>query len=76
MIRLKGELRENPNLACLFCKRTTDNEHVYGKIYTLKDITCHYFCVVSEIIDKIYYNNYINSSCCNKISAHEPNDEK
>ncbi|XP_045489065.1 uncharacterized protein LOC110997799 [Pieris rapae] len=31
---------------CCFCKRDVDDELLYGKLYAIGDIHCHYFCVL------------------------------
>lgn len=35
--------------SCAFCHRDVDDEVIYGKLYAIGDIQCHYFCVVSII---------------------------
>lgn len=37
---------------CVFCSREVDDEVMYGKLYSIGDIQCHYFCVVSIIVLK------------------------
>lgn len=32
---------------CAFCQREIDDEITYGKLYSIGNIQCHYFCVVS-----------------------------
>lgn len=48
--KVKAVLRENPDDPCIFCNRVADDELVYGNMYTLQDISCHYFCVVRKFI--------------------------
>ncbi|XP_073966125.1 uncharacterized protein [Choristoneura fumiferana] len=31
---------------CVFCQQDVDDEVIYGKLYALGDIQCHYFCVL------------------------------
>ncbi|CAK1553169.1 unnamed protein product [Leptosia nina] len=31
---------------CSFCGRDVDDEHLYGKLYAIGDIQCHYFCAL------------------------------
>ncbi|XP_030036260.2 uncharacterized protein LOC115451975 [Manduca sexta] len=31
---------------CAFCQRDVDDELIYGKLYAIGDIQCHYFCVL------------------------------
>ncbi|XP_068627136.1 uncharacterized protein [Battus philenor] len=31
---------------CIFCQREIDDEIIYGKLYAIGDIHCHYFCVL------------------------------
>ncbi|CAH0731099.1 unnamed protein product, partial [Brenthis ino] len=31
---------------CAFCNRTVDEETTFGKLYSIGDIHCHYFCVL------------------------------
>ncbi|XP_023944777.1 uncharacterized protein LOC112050690 [Bicyclus anynana] len=31
---------------CAFCKRNFDDESIYGKLYSIGDIHCHYFCAL------------------------------
>lgn len=33
--------------SCSFCNRNIDDETIYGKLYVIGEIYCHYFCVVS-----------------------------
>ncbi|KPJ00518.1 G2/M phase-specific E3 ubiquitin-protein ligase [Papilio xuthus] len=32
--------------SCSFCNRNIDDETIYGKLYSIGDIYCHYFCVL------------------------------
>ncbi|XP_013144688.1 PREDICTED: uncharacterized protein LOC106108145 [Papilio polytes] len=32
--------------SCSFCNRNIDDETIYGKLYVIGDIYCHYFCVL------------------------------
>lgn len=38
---------------CSFCQRSVNNELLFGKLYSIGDLYCHYFCVVS-----VYYGKY------------------
>lgn len=38
--------RSDKSKSCLFCNSTIDDEVLYGNIYTIGAITCHYFCVL------------------------------
>ncbi|XP_072946652.1 uncharacterized protein [Epargyreus clarus] len=31
---------------CVFCQRAVDDEIIYGKLYAIGDILCHYFCAL------------------------------
>ena len=33
---------------CAFCNCLVNDETTYGKLYSIGDIHCHYFCVVSN----------------------------
>lgn len=44
-----AKLSDKPN-PCAFCNRLIDDEVTYGKLYSIGDIHCHYFCVVSIIL--------------------------
>lgn len=33
---------------CAFCNRNVDDELLYGKLYAIGNIQCHYYCVVSK----------------------------
>lgn len=38
---------------CAFCNRVVDEETTFGKLYSIGDIHCHYFCVVSNFIKQL-----------------------
>lgn len=42
------------NAPCAFCRREADEETIYGKLYSIGNIHCHYFCVVSKRCYGVY----------------------
>jgi len=52
------ELSSSHNKACMFCGQKEISEKLYGLLYQLNDVICHYFCIVnrfSHILTIKYY---------------------
>ncbi|CAG4995347.1 unnamed protein product [Parnassius apollo] len=43
---LLAKLVTGKKAPCVFCQRNVDDEIIYGKLYAIGDIQCHYFCVL------------------------------
>lgn len=46
-------------LNCCFCGRGDENEVEFGKIYTIDDVSVHYYCLVSSFAEVKRSNVYI-----------------
>ncbi|KAL4719146.1 hypothetical protein ACJJTC_018655, partial [Scirpophaga incertulas] len=44
--KLVAKLVTENGVPCSFCQRDVDDEITYGKLYSIGDIQCHYFCVL------------------------------
>lgn len=40
--------------ACVLCNSSVDNAIELGEKYTYKNVTAHYFCLVSDKISKFF----------------------
>ncbi|KAM3955985.1 uncharacterized protein ACR2FA_010039 [Aphomia sociella] len=44
--KLLAKLVDKEKGACAICQQDVDDEIIYGKLYVIGDIKCHYFCVL------------------------------
>lgn len=49
------ELSVNDKKPCMFCQNKKISEKLYGKMYQLNDVVAHYYCIVNEFPQMIYY---------------------
>jgi len=47
--KVKEHTEEDPKRACDFCQRTEINKLMWGPMYSLEDVTVHYFCMVRAL---------------------------
>lgn len=53
------ELSSSHNKACMFCGQKEISEKLYGLLYQLNDVICHYFCIVNRFFQIFMYIIFI-----------------